>query len=397
MDRRNQIDKIITFFLFSGLLLSLFFVYFAQERLYSAITTGSRELGAEKYIRILAVIFIFLTVFLSLFLSKTKYRISIFFAYLLLLLTITLNYVFSGASLFDMTQFMDKRGVGTWICLGLIFAGYHDKRFALFKKFLFLAALFISALAIYNFVDFGSGLYRSQALSKYQVYAVNMVWIAPYVFLILKHDKKLKYLRLFVLFMGIILALITQTRSFLLIYFITLLFDFYNTKNKTSYIMLLVAGFFGLAYLIVNTQIFSSSLELLIDRGTTDTRSRQLSVFTSQLKFFEVISGKGFFATYRFGSNQWNAVDNQWLFLLWWGGLIPVLCYLYLTAVAPLSMLLRRKLSYETKVECFVLILWVLALTGLAIFTTMTVDFFFFIISVLLGRVLYKYSNPQVI
>lgn len=393
MDKIKQTEKLVSFFLFTGLLLNLFFVYFAQERFYNSVVTGSKLLGPEKYIRILSIICVFVTVLLSLFISKNKYRISIFFAYLTLLTAVTLNYVISGADLWDMSQFMHTRGIGTWVCLGLIFVGYHDERFSFFQKFLFFSTVFIAALSIYNLIDFGVGLWRGQAMSKYQVYAVNMVWICPYVFLILKNNKKLKWFRLAVIFMGLILALITQTRSFLIIYFVTLVFDFYNTKKKISYTILLVLGFIGFVYMILNTEVFSKPLDLLINRGLNDTRSEQLDAFTSQLSFFELISGKGFFASYRFGTEQWSAVDNQWLYLLWWGGLIPVLCYIYLSVVIPVKMIIRGGLTYETKVECFILVLWVLALTGLAIFSTMTVDFFFFIVSIILGRVLFKYSN----
>ncbi len=359
------------------------------------LTTGSIALGAEKYLRIISVIFIFLTVVLSIFSARAKYHISIFIAYLILLATVTLNYFISGANLFDMTEFMSNRGIGTWICLGLIFVSYDDKRYKFFQKFVFFSILVISVMTIYNLIDFGVGRWRGQALSKYQIYAVNMVWLVPYMFLLLKNKNKFKVLRPLVLFMGIILALICQTRSFLIIYFITLVFDFFNTKKKTSYIVVMAIGFAGLSYLVLNTQVFSSSLELLINRGTDDTRTEQLAVFISQLNFFEVITGGGFFKSYRFGNSQWTAVDNQWLFLLWWGGLVPVLCYFYLGVVVPVKMVLRKGLSYETKVECFVLIIWVLGLTGLAIFSTMSVDFFFFIISIILGRVLYKFSSGK--
>lgn len=359
------------------------------------MTTGSIELGVEKYIRILSVIFIFLSVIFSIFLAKTKYRFSIFFAYLVLILTVILNYLISGADLSDMTQFMANKGIGPWICLGLIFVGYNDNRYYYFQKFLLFAILFISILSIYSFVDFGVGMWRGQALSKYQIYSVNLVWLAPYTFLTLKNNQKLKWIRLLVLFIGIILALVTQTRSFLIIYFITLLFDFYHTKNKRSYFFVLVFGIVGLAYLILNTKIFSTSLELLIDRGTQDTRTLQLEVFLAQLDFFGIISGNGHFANYRFGNELWTAVDNQWLFLLWWGGIIPVICYFFLCVVVPVKMIFKGKLSYETKVECYVLIMWSLGLTGLAIFSTMSVEFFFFIISIILGRVLHKYSTGQ--
>lgn len=356
------------------------------------MTSGSIALGPEKFLRIFSVICIFITTFISVFAAKTKYVVSIFLAYFLLLLTIILNYSLSGANFSDMAQFMSNRGIGTWICLGLIFVSYNDNRYESFKKFALISAIFISGLCIYNLLDFGVGFWRGQALSKYRVYATNMVWIAPYVFLILKNEKKFKWARIFVIVMGILLALITQTRSFLLIYFFTLLFDFFNTKKKASYLVLLFVGSLGFIYLVLNTSVFKTSLDLLIDRGTNDTRSEQLNVFLNQLNFVELVTGRGHFAYYQFGNEVWTAVDNQWLYLLWWGGLLPFLCYFFLTCIVPVILVIKGNLDYETKVECFVLILWVLGLTGLAIYSTMSVEFFFFTMSIILGRVLYKFS-----
>lgn len=393
MDQNSRIERTISIFLFSGLFLNLFYIYFAQERLYSAVITGSYALGSEKFLRILSVICIFFSVILAIFTAKKKYKTSIYFTYLLLIFSITINYFVSGASLINMTHFMDKKGIGTWICLGIIFVSYNSKRYDFFKKFIILSAVYISILTIYNLIDFGIGGWRGQALSKYRVYAVNYVWIAPYAFLILQKYTKLKWLRVYILLMGIILALVIQTRSFLIIYFVTVLFDFFNTQKKGGYLILL--GVFGLVltYLVINTEILSTSLELLMNRGDKDTRTEQLVIFISQLDFFQLITGSGTFATYSLGSlRDYGAVDNQWLFLIWWGGLIPVLCYAYLCGIIPAIMIFKGNLSYETKVECFVLILWFLALLGLAIFTTMSVDFFFFTISIILGRVLFKYS-----
>ncbi|MFT0714918.1 hypothetical protein [Flagellimonas lutimaris] len=393
MDKEKQIERIVSILLFMGLFFNLFFTYFAQERLYNYLTFGNNSLGPERFLRIFSVIAIFLTVFLTIFRARTKYHFSIFFAYLLLVLYISLNFVFSGGDITNMTEFMDEKGIGTWVCLGLLFVSYNDRRYKFFKTFLIIGTLFISLLTIYSFIDFGVGMWRGQALAKYRVYAVNMIWIVPYLFLTLKTKKKLQWVRLFILAMGVILALVTQTRSFLIIYFITLVFDFYHTKNKTNYFILLGVGIIGISYLIVNTEILSSSLELLINRGTDDTRTKQIAVFLSQLNFWELITGGGLNVSYRAGYEEAYYIDNQWLYLLWWGGLIPVLCYFYLSGVLPIKMLLKKNLSYETKVECFVLILWLLALLGLAIYTTMTIDLFFFIVTIILGRVLYKLSN----
>ncbi|WP_435315503.1 hypothetical protein [Cellulophaga fucicola] len=393
MEQRAQIEKVISVFLFAGLFLNLFFVYFAQERLYRTETFGDNSLGAEKYIRILSVVCIFFTVFLSLFAARTKYKISVFFPYLLLLFTLTLNFLISGADISNMTHVMNTKGIGTWICLGVIFVSYSDKRYENFKKFIFLAAIYISILTLYNFVDFGIGGWRSQALSKYRVYGVNYIWIAPYAFLILKNYKKLKWLRVYILIIGIVLSLVIQTRSFLIIYFVTVMFDFFNTKKKGGYLVLLGIGSLILTYLVINTEILSASFDLLMNRGTNDTRTEQLKVFLAKLDFFHLITGSGVFASYSLGAEAWTSVDNQWLYLIWWGGLIPFLCYAFLSGGIPIYMLFRGGLSYETKVECFVLVIWFLGLSGLAIFSTMSVDLFFIIMSIILGRVLYKFSN----
>ncbi|WP_431160405.1 hypothetical protein [Flagellimonas beolgyonensis] len=393
MNNEKQVERIVSILLFMGLFFNLFFVYFAQERLYNYLTFGNNSLGPERFLRIFSVVAVFLTVFISIFLARSKYHFSVFFAYLLLLAYISLNFMVSGGDITNMTEFMDKKGIGTWVCLGLLFVSYNDNRYAFFKKFLLIATLFISILTIYSFIDFGVGLWRGQALAKYRVYAVNMIWIVPYLFLTLKTIKKLQWLRVFILVMGVILALVIQTRSFLIIYFITLIFDFYHSKDKTNYFVLLGLGIVGITFLIINTDMLSTSLELLMNRGTDDTRTEQIQVFLSQLNFWEIITGGGLNVSYMAGYEEVFAIDNQWLYLLWWGGLIPVLCYFYLTGILPIKMVLRKNLSYETKVECFVLILWLLALLGLAIYTTMTIDLFFFIVTIILGRVLYKLSN----
>ncbi len=389
----KRIENLISFFFFCGLLLSLGFVYFAQERLFYSIDGSVASLGAAGFIRIFAVISTFLAVFLSLFIAKSKYHYSIQFAFYTLIITISLNYFISGASLDNFSELMSTRGIGTWFCMGLIFVSYNEKIFVKFKKFTFLCIVIIALLTLYNLVDYGVGRWRGESLSKYRIYATNMVWIAPYVFLILKGNKKLIWLRLLAIGMGIILALITQTRSFLIMYFLTLVFDFYHTEKKAVYSLMIVVASLGMAYLVLNTEMLGNALELLINRGTNDTRTGQLKVFISQLDFFELITGKGHFATYGFGLDESSAVDNQWLYIFWWGGLIPLICFFYLTTLIPLKLMFLKKLTYETKVECFVLILWSLALLGLAIYSTVKIDLFFFVICVILGRLHYKYSN----
>lgn len=353
---------------------------------------GDNTLGFEKYFRIASTILIIVAVFISLFFIKKKYLTSIYFAYGILVVYLILNFLISGGDILNPTDIMNTKGFGAWLCFGLIFISHDDYRYKLFQRFLYIAIIIIALFSIYNLFEFGAGLYRGQALSKYRVYAVNYVWVAPYVFLVLKGNKQLAWLRIFALSIGLVLALITQTRSFILIYLIVLLFDFFHSKKKTPYLIVFtIFGILGI-YIVTNMDIISKSLDLLINRGVNDTRTGQLTLFFSQLNIVEIIPGKGFFASYKLGNSEFYHLDNQWLFLLWWGGLIPVLAYFYLTVIIPFKMFFTENISYETRVECFIMLLWVLGLAGLAIYTTMTVDFFFLTICIIQGRVLYKYS-----
>ena len=395
MNNTNNITKVCTYIFFLGLSLSLFYVYFAQERVYNRINFDHEvlTLGIENHIRSFSVICIFGTVILSLFDAKSKYLTKVFIAYLLILGFITINYLITGPGINDITGLMATKGIGPWIALGLIFVSFDDVRYNIFKKFLIISVVVISIYVFYNLIDYGIGLYRGQALAKYRVFATNLVWISSFVFLISKNNKKLMPIRVFSIFIGISTALITITRSFLLIYYLVLFFDFLHTRKKTFYF---IGGFvIGIIfiYIIFNTESLSTSFNLLQHRGVNDTRSEQLTAFLSQMNFFETIVGKGYEATWLFRGQIYPFVDNQWLYLIWWAGLIPTLMYFYLTAVIPFKLFIKKDQDYETKVESFILILWTLACTGLAIYTTMSVEFFFFIICVIQGRILYKYSK----
>ncbi|MEM5564821.1 hypothetical protein WNY78_06880 [Psychroserpens sp. AS72] len=338
------------------------------------------------------MIFIFIAVILNIVDNKENYLPNIFIAYILIVGYISINYILTGPGLTDFTGLMDTKGIGPWLALGLIFLSFDDYRYKLFKKFLILSVVVISLFVFYNLKEYGIGLFRGQALAKYRVYATSLVWIAPFVFLILKNDKKLAAFRFYAIFIGISTALITQTRSFLLIYFLVLIFDFLHTKKKTYYII--GGSIIGLLfiYILFNTEAFSASYELLLKRGTNDTRTNQIIEFLSQVNFYDLIVGSGFHATWSFDGQPYSYLDNQWILLIWWAGLIPAIMYFYLTAVIPFKLFIAKDQDYETRVEAFILIVWTLACAGLAIYSTMSVDFFFFIICVIQGRLLYKYS-----
>lgn len=356
------------------------------------MTYGILLLGPEKHIRSIAVICIFMAVILSIFKAKKHYLPKIFFAYFLILSFISINYLLTGPGFNNITGLMDIKGIGPWLCLGLIFVSYDNFRYELFKKFLIISVLFISIFVIYNLSEFGIGLYRGQALAKYRVYATNMVWISPFVFLIFKNNKKLLPIRILAIFIGVATALITQTRSFLLIYMLILIFDFSQTRKKPIYIIGASIVSLLSIYMVLNIEFFNSSFGLIQERGMDDTRSSQLIEFLSQLNFIELVVGKGFDSIWYFGGQPYAYLDNQWLLLIWWAGLIPALMYFYLTAIIPFILFFKKNQDYETKVESLVLILWTLACAGLAIFSTMSVDFFFFIICIIQGRLLNKYS-----
>ncbi|WP_157717166.1 hypothetical protein [Formosa sp. Hel1_31_208] len=316
----------------------------------------------------------------------------LFIAYFLILGYITVIYLLTGPGFDDLTGLMDSKGIGPWLAFGLIFVSFDDHRYNLFKKFLIVSVIVISIFVIYNLIFNGIGLYRGQSLAQYRIYATDLVWITPFVFLMSKNNKKLRTIRVFAIFIGITSALITITRSFLLIYFLVLVFDFFHAKKKTYYVIGALAVGILFIYMLFNTESYSTSFDLLLKRGVEDSRSNQLIGFLRQLNFFDLIVGKGFDPSYYFEGQKSSGIDNQWLKLIWWAGLIPAILYFYLTAIIPFKLFIKKNQDYETRVESFILIIWTLACAGLAIYTTMSIDFFFFVICIIQGRLLYKYS-----
>lgn len=389
----KQINWLITILFFIGLGLNLIFVYFEQGRLYNEVTYGDLSLGSEKYLRSFSVFFLCLSVILNWFMAKDKYLPKIIIAYFLTLGFITINYIVTGPGITDMTGIMDSKGIGPWLGFGLIFMSYDDERYAFFKKFLIASVIVISFYVLYSLITKGVGLYRGQSLASYRIYATNLVWTTPFVFLITKNDNKYRVIRVFAIFMGIFSALICVTRSFLLIYLLVLIFDFFHTKKKTTYLIgfVIVGVFF--VYMLFNTDSFISSYDLLLKRGLEDSRTNQLKGFLNQLNFFDLIVGQGFDPSYVSNGQQSNMIDNQWLKLIWWAGLVPALMYFYLTAFIPFKLIFTKQQDYETKVEAFVLIIWTLACAGMAIHSTMSVVFYFFIVCLIQGRLLFKYSQ----
>ena len=389
----NNTTKLITALFFIGLSLNLIYIYFDQARLFNYMTYGDLSLGSERYFRSFSIIFLFSAVILNLFEAKNNYLPKLYLSYFLILGFITIIYILTGPGLDDLTGLMDSKGIGPWLALGLIFVSYDDHRYRLFKKFLIVCLIVISFYVIYSLTVDGIGLYRGQSLAKYRIYATNLVWITPFIFLIFKNNAKLRFIRIFAIFIGITSALITVTRSFLLIYLLVLVFDFFHTKKKFPYFIGFIVVGLLFIYMLFNLESYSASFDLLLKRGIEDSRSNQLMGFLSQLNFFDLIVGKGFDPTYYVSGREYNLIDNQWLKLIWWAGLIPAIAYFYLTAIIPIKLFFKKNQDYETRVESFVLVIWTLACAGLAIYTTMSVDFFFFIICVIQGRLLYKYSQ----
>src|SRR5690606_33285722 len=140
-------------------------------------------------------------------------------------------------------------------------------------------------------------------------YAVNAMWTFPYVFLSLKNHKTLSKYRFILLLIGIYLALIIQTRSFLLLYGLVIIFDFYYSQKKPIYIIAIIILTFLFMALLFSSDYLSSSFNQLENRGLDDSRTNQLEQFLQQLNPIELVVGKGPFASWHYS----NGVEYQHL------------------------------------------------------------------------------------
>ena len=263
-----------------------------------------------------------------------------------------------------------------WLMPLGLFAGMRRELWPDLYPVIRLLAYASTALGLLTFFTIDIQHYaRFNGISPQVIYANVLFWFGA--FLLLKPGDSTRHsspVRLLPLVVCLMLALISQSRGWTLLCVLIMggrLFgatDSSSSRSKRrhpswwqlSWFVLLItaAGWFF-------AERFSPGVSGLKERLTEDSRSAEYVMFFSQVRLEDLILGKGPNASYDRNGEESQFLDNQFLWILFIGGVPALVCYSSLILWPGVRPYLLRQPSRH-RVLGIVLMLWALAMAGIS-------------------------------
>ena len=140
-------------------------------------------------------------------------------------------------------------------------------------------------------------------------------------------------------------------------------------------------------------KILQNALNILFERTGENSRSSQLVEFLDQYDTNYLLKGVGPTGTWYWSSvgRYYNYLDNQFLLLLWWAGLPTLLFYLFYL-IKPIMKKSEIQLFQNVKGLKMIILFWILACAGFAIYGGISSDPYFDFITLLIGMQTCKFT-----
>lgn len=283
----------------------------------------------------------------------------------------------------------------------LFFLGYEERLWNIVRKIipfcaiLFLVLLYLSAFMFWN--QYGMEETLNATYKHFFCYAITCGWLFCLLDTSSRQSKRLRNIFLILLVLG---AFITRSRSWvlqsLLLLFVVALKSKKNTKIYNFGIGILAIFVVIFAILLVFPNIAGD----LFERGLEDTRTGQYITFFSEYSFQDLILGCGINASYSYlGETNYRYFDNQFIFLMFHYGVLPVLHYFMLG----INLFKKRNKDKNVKTQeisaaktCFVLVF--LVYLGISVYYQIGMGLNSVFIMMLIGRAIkVKRTNPVVL
>lgn len=279
--------------------------------------------------------------------------------------------------------------------------GYEDRWWESLKKVIFIVACFFTlysfceiliAYSKFGFeyrITYGAPIYFNiiGLYSTYGLITLTDEWK--------KNKKIITFILIIFLFFN---SAILQGRSWFiqtLILFVIYVFKISSTFKTKSVLKILIPLLIIIMTIIIftiNSQLFLALISRFNESG--DTRTSQLKSFFSQVSFSQLFIGQGMKAKYTFmGDPNFNFIDNQVLLFMFRYGAIPTFMYFYLL-IYPVfkSLIIKNKKIFR---KCFVLLSWIAASLGLAVYFNFSFNLANLLIMIYAGRLFYEIKIYQ--
>lgn len=309
------------------------------------------------------------------------YNIKLMFAILLIWMTGHAIVSFIGG--FSNAELVGPKGPVIWWSLLIIFVGYSRERWQTIVypciKIIVMVGTIEMVFRIFNLAELFD---RVEAQRTLRISIRLMLWTAPLIFLVPNKSKIGKLYSVILLSLIALSALITATRSWLIICsiymlaWITCIFrKLRRPETKITFLLLLVVVLLPvvlfLMYNIFETQIQNGGY-LLSSRIAFDSRTWQLKQFFMNVPFESLMIGTGPRGTWRMGNRDYGYVDGVYLLLLFIGGLPLLISYMYIVVYPAIMCFFKKGFTLYGSLDFSCILvgtIWGIVMTGLGTYT----------------------------
>ena len=387
----KNVHKIVFLLLATGLILKLLKTLFAQNN--AEFITQEEVFGWYFKAGYYGNILVSLAAVLSTVFYRKYFPSYIFTCYIIMIVLVFMTSINDFETIMQKPSiFYSVKGIGTYINFGILFFVASDYFFAKLQKIFYYACFVFIAAGIYNLSKVGFGASRVDYLNAIKDFAVYLIWVFPFFLLKQEENKKANIINIGIFGIIFIFILSTGARSYLAIYAIYLFIKFKNqfqSKNGLLFIFAAILVLIASVFLFSNSGLgkaLDGAFSNLMERATEDSRSEQLEEFLSQYNFDYLIQGVGPMGTWNW--SHWPVpyyyLDNQFLLLGWWAGLPTLLVYVFYVS-KPIFKKTVPPIIDDIKIVKTILVFWLLACAGFAIYVGMSSDPYYDFITLLIG------------
>lgn len=262
-----------------------------------------------------------------------------------------------------------------WICMFGLFIGYSNRLWSKFKRYIPFVALLLLMISmgyvLYSFITRGTGYSTSSQSPHWYLYSAGF-WLFAYYLLSEKEDNKSTFLPILMMLINMVIVALSVSRGWLIVTILLYIYYFASSSSLSKsmrqrmIIAFVLIGAVGI-YLLRDELLYSIA-SYTGKFQTLTSRTSQFSAFFSQVSLFDLIIGKGEYATYQYGGyGEYMYIDNSFLFYMFHFGFLFMITMFFLILSRAIKSLKIRKINPEGNIG-FILILWILACSGFSVY-----------------------------
>lgn len=262
-----------------------------------------------------------------------------------------------------------------WICMLGLFIGYSNNMWSKVKKYTPVIAFVLLAISmayvLYSFITRGTGYSSSSQSPHWYLYSAGF-WFFAYYLLSEKEKRHSNFLTILMMFFNIIIVALSISRGWLIVTILLYIFFFApNTSITKTMRQRMIIAFVIIAAVgiyLLRDELLYSIASYTGKFQTLTSRTSQLTAFFSQVSVFDLIVGKGEYATYQYGNyGNYMYIDNSYLFYMFHFGFLFMITMFILPLSRAIKALRIRKTNPEGNIG-FILLLWILACSGFSVY-----------------------------